>query len=41
MQGGSDMPDFDEDVRLDTSQVEDRRGLGRRGAVAGLVAAQA
>lgn len=30
------MPDFDEDVRLDTSQVEDRRGVGRRGAVAGV-----
>lgn len=30
------MPDFDEDVRLDTSQVEDRRGLGGRGAVAGV-----
>lgn len=30
------MPDFDEDVRLDTSQVEDRRGFGGRGAVAGV-----
>ncbi len=30
------MPDFDEDVRLDTSQVEDRRRLGERGAVAGV-----